>query len=155
MSKYDPIGNRAEVLSHLVEWVDLKNDIFIITSPATDEHPPISYTIGMEKNFDSPEIIIYGLPTQSSRIMLNAIKDKLKDGWKIEYNKRIPGIAHDYDTIFIDFPPDKVKEIFKMTLWYYRDTPFRTAQAVWPDENNIFPWEGGYDEGFRNYQHNI
>ena len=87
MCNDDQIGGKAAVVSHLIEWVDLKEDIFIITVQESEKHPQFSYTIGMEKNFHTPEIVVYGLPTKSAHAILNTIKDMVGGGWDIEIDK--------------------------------------------------------------------
>jgi len=148
----DQFGGQMALISQVVEWVELKNDIFIISVIGSDKSPPFSYTVGMERNFSHPEILIFGLDADISKRILNGIKDLVKEGLKIEEDQRTKGVFPEFDAIFKSLSKPEIDNLLKVAIWYYRSSTFRAMQCVWPDDKNIFPWEEGYNERFREMQ---
>lgn len=151
----------SEILKHVE---DLKSTFIVAVhgeglpdDPAPT--PPMAYTIGMWRNFGAPEICIFGVPEHTAGRILNNVRDLVRGGVVLHANKRLQGIAKEYDTVFTEIRGED--EVFKFARIYYRDhgqpddLKFPRMQLVWPDEKNVFPWEKGFNEKFQIYQPQI
>jgi len=115
---------------------------------ATDYLPSFAYTIGLWQNFGHPEVISFGLKTETLGSILNIAGEKIKAGkiFKSEY---------DYDDFFQEGPAqfinvheENMPDYFGYARWFYQYKPFPALQLVWTDRSNRFPWEPDFDEEF-------
>lgn len=106
-----------------------------------DNHPPFSYTIGMQKSFSSPELFISGLSGEVSARILNSIASEIKDGRKIENRRRYRDFFGDYESYFCLVDKSYYEEYFGKAIWFYQGENFLVLQCVWPNKTNSFPWE--------------
>ena len=68
---------------------------------------------------------------------MNELRGKLGQGLRIR-GWTFPG----------SYPPIPVKHLMGWTLWYYDHVEFPVLQAVYPDRENRFPEESGFDPAF-------
>lgn len=43
--------------------------------------------------------------------------------------------------------PGNIEDYFGYAVDYYETSDFPAIEVIWSDDDNIFPWEKGYDEG--------
>jgi hypothetical protein len=147
-----------EILDSIAEHVEGEGSTFVFTIGAVGQpgepgaHPPFSYTIGMWRNFGAPEIMTYVIHPG----VLNEVRERVREGLVIHPHKRVSKIAKGFDAIFAEVTGND--DVFNMARFYYErrgkpdDLTFPRMQLIWPDEFNIFPWEEGFNEKFRQHQ---
>lgn len=115
-----------------------------------DGYPTFAYTVGLWKMFKHPEIIVYGLPVHIARSFLNQFGNSIK-----EKSDRFM-----VDNIYHYLAGNGMKTMFKKVrdksdfgacLAFYGGD-FEAIQMVWPDTQNNFPWEDGFEAKFYNMQ---
>lgn len=121
-----------------------------------DAAPPFCYTVGLIKSFNHPEIIILGLRYEIAHPLLNTVGFQIKQGEVFSPGNRYDSITEKYDTQFVEVTLENISEYFGILIGYTRHhndaTPIRALQLVWPDPQNRFPWENGFEEKFRTAQ---
>lgn len=108
--------------------------------------PAFAYSIGLYKKFGHPEIICFGLPTNLLSSLLNHAANLIKQGEILEPNKMYSGFLSGSDVQFL--PVDKAfyGEYMGYGGWYYdMSFDFPALQLVWPDKQQKFPWEEGFN----------
>jgi hypothetical protein len=118
--------------------------------------PPFCYTIGLQRNYQHPELIVFGLKYEIAHTFLNQIGFSIQAG-----ESYIPGLKYDtlaqgFDTQFIEVLPHHFREYLGTLVGYYQylddATSLKALQLVWPDPQNRFPWEEGHDKKFLDFQ---
>lgn len=121
----------------------------IILIEATDYLPSFACTIGLWKNYQHPELISFGLPVSSLQHILNIAAETVKEGKTI-----VPGRAYDDffengTAEFVKVDTNNLGDYFGYVIDFYKTDIFPALQLVWPDRNNLLPWESGFEEEFK------
>jgi hypothetical protein len=116
---------------------------------ATPYLPGFAYTIGLWQNFGHPEIIAFGLSTNTLHLSLNTVGEMVKAGRKMEFGKIYTDeIFEQSDVQFLQVDQRNVTDYFGQAIEYYNSADFPALQLVWTDRNNKFPWEEGFETEF-------
>lgn len=106
-----------------------------------------SYTVGVFDTGGHPEIITLGLLPDTAHYALNEAAKLMRAG--IDLTK---GRHHDLigkvDCEFRPVDPKWVEHLMGWALWYYGGNDFPVLQAVYPDLQNRFPEDEGFDKAF-------
>jgi uncharacterized protein DUF4262 len=106
-----------------------------------------SYTVGVFDTSGMPEIITIGLLPDTAHFALNKAADLLRAG--VDLTKgRHRGLVGEVDCEFRSVDPKWVKHLMGWSLWYYDHEDFPVVQAVYPDLQNHFPGDDGFEESF-------
>lgn len=105
--------------------------------------PPFCYSTGLFETHRIPELIISGLPSDLSGLLMWQYAERFK-GDVLAVNQRIEKNEEQFDFFLIPVRDDKVREIALASLKYYGSHPFDCLQLVHPDLAGLFPHEDGY-----------
>jgi Domain of unknown function (DUF4262) len=104
------------------------------------EIPGFAYTIGLQKTFDEPELLVFGLPLEAAQRLLNIVGERIREGQRFEPGSAYSGLVAAHDIRFREvLDPASLRAHVGYALWYYGQTPLRLFQLIWPDENGHFP----------------
>ena len=106
-----------------------------------------SYTIGIFDTTGKPEIITVGLPTETAHCALNEAAKLLRAGVDLTRGRHRDLIGQ----VECEFRPvDRkwVEHLMDWAVWYYDGADFPVLQAVYPDLENRFPEDEGFDGAF-------
>lgn len=117
-----------------------------------EEGPNFSYSSGFWVNTGKPEVIMFGMKRE---IMHDVFWDLYRDALA---GKSLPSGLRT-DQVFANLPayafpvaPRYYRDYLGWNQWLYAGNDFPCLHIVWPDRAGIFPWERGFDEGFRDDQ---
>lgn len=114
------------------------------------DRPGWMYTIGLEQSRSHPELLIVGLEQRTSYALLTKVADDVIGGNRYEPNKPISGLIKDgYDLMPIEVMNVDEDDWFNIAKNYYGHSDFTVLQLVWPDMDNVYPWEPGYEVRYR------
>ena len=106
-----------------------------------------SYTVGVFDTSGRPEIITVGLLPDTAHFALNEAAKRLRAG--VDLTKgRHPDLIGNVDCKFRPVDPKWVEHLMGWALWYYDGDTFPVVQAVYPDLQNRFPGDEGFDKSF-------
>jgi hypothetical protein len=106
-----------------------------------------SYTVGVFDTTAKPEIITVGLLPETAHSTLNEAANLLRAG--VDLTKgRHPNLVGQVDCEFRPVDQKWVEHLMGWAVWYYDGDRFPVLQAVYPDLQNRFPGEEGFDTGF-------
>jgi hypothetical protein len=110
-----------------------------------EELNPYSYTIGLTKTFNHPEIVISGLDGEKACKILNLIGDNIKKG-KIYANSKIQydDILEKYNCEFKVINSQLYESLFGRAEWFYQKEIFDVFQCIYPDNLNRLPEHEDY-----------
>ncbi len=108
---------------------------------ATPGEPRWSYTIGIFDTCGRPELI-------TVRHLLNEAARRLREG--IDLTKgRQKGLLEKMDCEFHAVDPKWIPRVMGWANWFYEGTDFPILQAIYPDLENRFPGEAGFNIRFQ------
>jgi hypothetical protein len=110
--------------------------------------PGWSYTVGMFDTCGRPEVITIGLLDKTAHVLLNRAAEALRNGVDLT-NGRYREMIGEVECEFRPVDPKWVKHLMGWATWYYEGEGFPVLQAVYPDRQNRFPEEPGFEEYFR------
>ncbi len=115
---------------------------------ATPGEPRWSYTIGIFDTCGRPELITVGLEESTARHLLNEAARRLREG--IDLTKgRQKGLLEKMDCEFHAVDPKWIPRVMGWANWFYEGTDFPILQAIYPDLENRFPGEAGFNIRFQ------
>lgn len=106
-----------------------------------------SYSIGVFDTSGKPEIITVGLSPEAAHFALNEAAKLLRAGVDLT-NGRHHDLVGKVDCEFRPVDPKWVKQLMGWAVWYYGGEDFPVLQAVYPDSQNRFPEDQGFDKSF-------
>ncbi|KUJ52222.1 DUF4262 domain-containing protein [Chryseobacterium sp. JAH] len=120
----------------------------VILVGSTDYLPSFAYSIGLQKSYNHPEIICFGLPSNLAHGIINDIARIIKNGEKINSKKIYTNIFDNSRAVFLNVDKVNIPDYFGACLNYYGDEKFDALQLIWTDRNDIFPWEESFEDEF-------
>ena len=106
-----------------------------------------SYTIGIFDTCGKPEIVTVGLAPETATYALNEAAKLLRSGVDLT-QRRHRDLVGKVDCEFRPVDREWVEHLMDWATWYYDGADFPVLQAVYPDLENRFPGEEGFDKSF-------
>jgi len=118
-----------------------------ISSPDKDaDRPLFSYTVGAFDTSGGPEIICVGLKEGLGQFLLNEAVKRQRAGVDLSVGRH-SDLLGDVECEFRPVAKKWIEHVMGWAVWYNGDSDFPALQAVYPDRENRFPG----DEGFNKY----
>lgn len=106
-----------------------------------------SYTIGVFDTSGKPDLITVGLRPKAAQVALNEAAKVLRTGTDLSRGRHRELIG-EVECEFHPVDPKWVAHVMNWAVWYYDAPTFPVLQAVYPDLENRFPEEPGFDKRF-------
>jgi hypothetical protein len=125
-----------------------KYGLSVVAIERTDYLPSFAYSIGLWKKFGHPELISFGLTTQTLHEIINLAAEIVKSGQKLETGKVYTDFFETGKSEFISVDKRNIRDYFGYAIDFYNTNDFPALQLVWTDRNDKFPWDNGFEEEF-------
>ncbi|MFT4112346.1 DUF4262 domain-containing protein [Silvibacterium sp.] len=119
----------------------------VVNIKASDAGRGWSFTVGVYDTSGQPEILTVGLRLETAHFLLNEAAVRLRQGVDLTQGRH-SGLLANVDCEFRPVDPKWIKHLMGWALWYYEGRPFPVLQAVFPDRENRFPEDEGFDSIF-------
>ena len=106
-----------------------------------------TYTIGVFDTCGKPDLITVGLPFKTAHPCLNEAVKRQRAGIDLIVARQSELIGN-VDCEFRPVDPKWVKHLMNWANWYYGRTDYPALQAVYPDLENRFPEDEGFNQRF-------
>lgn len=107
----------------------------------SDKTPSFTYTVGLYKNFDHPELIVFGLSPQLSHAVLFTCARAAVAGRPIDLTQPTGELLQNHTCAFVRVDEEKYAEYVLSSLRFYQGSSFPLYQVVWPEVGvGVFPW---------------
>ncbi len=106
-----------------------------------------SYTLGVFDTGGKPEIITVGLRPKTAHVLLNEAAKLLRAGTDLTKGRQ-SNLIGEVDCEFRLVDQKWVKHLMGWALWYYDGDEFPVLQAVYPDRENRYQGDAGFDSYF-------
>lgn len=134
-------------LDELIPTMD-EHGLVVMAIDGTEYFPKFSYSIGLTRNFEHPEVICFGLPEDLAHVAINIVADKLKAGEGIDTTRLYDDIFEGMEVRFLPVDKRNLGDYFGYAMRLY-DGEFTALQLVWQDGQGEFPWQDGYDDNLK------
>lgn len=110
--------------------------------------PGWSYTLGVYDTCGQPEVVTVGLREETAQFLLNEAAGRLRSGVDLSAGRHRDMVG-EVECEFRPVDPKWVRHLMGWAIWYYDRGEFPVLQAVYPDRENRFPEESGFDKTFQ------
>ena len=117
---------------------------FHTTYVGAGQTPRFCYSTGIYESHAIPEIIVSSLPPNLSHELISQYVDRFRATGPL-INKRIPAEKERFDYYLVPVPLVRIQDYVLATIKYYGSDVFEFLQLVYPDTEQLFPGEEGYD----------
>ncbi len=117
-----------------------------------EANQPFSYTIGLFHSYGYPELLIYGLSSETAHAILAIAANAVTVGTPIDLDKPTIELLEGLPCVFVRIPKSAYPEHLGFARWFYEGDNFPVHQVVWPSKKGIFPWHEEATEDFREVQ---
>ena len=114
--------------------------------------PAYAYSIGLQKSFAQPEIIVFGLPPATLQAIIDRLAADVRGGARFAAGDRTGAALEDCQCTFREVPERFHASHFGYAVRFYGDAGFNALQCIWPDRRGCYPWEPEFDEELRPVQ---
>jgi hypothetical protein len=112
-----------------------------------------AFSVGLNYSFNHPEVILVGLPLETSMEIVNVIGNAVKSGVHFQAGQSYADILQDpFKCAFREVQKGRYKDYVGYALWFYEQDTFPLLQCFWPDKQFHLPWDEGCNEYVRNSQ---
>ncbi len=111
--------------------------------------PEFSYSIGIEKTLQKPEIVIVGLKSTLANSIINNYNNRVRAGEIIEPGRYYQDFLEGFDVCLIEVDKKHYMEFFGWGLWLYSGDNFRVLQLIWPTIEGVWPWDVNKSEFYQ------
>ncbi|BBM00244.1 DUF4262 domain-containing protein [Microbulbifer sp. GL-2] len=105
-----------------------------------DGEPSFTYSIGINKQQNKPDVLIMGLKSELAHSMANNYKNRLLEGEVFEPGKYYSDFLGDFDVCFVKVAKRHFEEYFGWGLWLHDGDDFEVLQMIWPTTDGVWPW---------------
>ncbi len=110
---------------------------------SNNELESFCYSIGFEESYNHPEIVIFGLARETSKIILSELATEVKNGKVFTPNQRNSDVlSGGLEVMFKEIKPSTFSEYLGIAKGFYK-RPFKAYVMLWPDKSNILSIESG------------
>jgi len=116
------------------------------------ENFQFSYSVGLYKTYNHPEVIIIGLKQDLAHAIINNIAYDIKNGKRYDEYSWSPDILDGFKCYFIGVDKSNYDEYVGVNLWLYGSDNFPLLQCIYPTVKGVYPWEDAWPESIKNLQ---
>jgi hypothetical protein len=128
---------------------DIKKFGWVVMSiKSTTYLPSFSYTVGLWKHFNHPELIAFGMTLPTLQAILNVGGEVARSGERLETGREYNIFFENGNAQLLAVDPGNLKDYFGYAIWYNGTGEFPALQLVWTDENHKYPWESNFNYDF-------
>lgn len=104
-----------------------------------------AFTVGLFQTYEHPELVVFGLPMKTAHGILLTCVERIEHGDWFDDGQVRGDVLRDYTTAIVAVDKRYYSEYLGSAIGFYDGTDFPALQIVWPDKENRFPWQAGYD----------
>lgn len=106
-----------------------------------------TYSLGICDTCGQPELIAVGLPSEVAKFCMNEATRRMRNG--VDLTKALQtDLIRSVDCEFRLVAPKWVERLMNFANWYNDGVGYPVLQVIYPDLQNRFQWEEGFDQRF-------
>jgi hypothetical protein len=147
MNEHDPRcegTDDAQVLADVAEY-----GWHVVKVFEKEETPGWAFSIGLYRNFNHPEVVVFGLDGDLMHSVINSVGDNVRAGKVFEVDADYPDLIEAYSCTFKPVSPVWYYDFLGYANWFYKNQSYPVLQCIWPDRNSRYPWEPEFNPNWR------
>lgn len=108
---------------------------------ADNDEPCFTYSIGINKQLQLPDIVIVGLKREIAQWIAQEYNHRLKQGEIFEVGKLYSGFLEGFDICFEKVSKRHYPDYFGWGIWLHQGDKFEVLQLIWPSTAGFWPWD--------------
>lgn len=114
-----------------------------------EKDPNFTYTVGITKKENQPELIILGLRSELAHWIANEYNRRVQEGERFYEERFYSGFLNGFEVCFKPVAR-KFKEEFMLSCnWLYQGTDYVALQLIFPTVDGVWPWEPTSSDSFK------
>jgi hypothetical protein len=111
-----------------------------------EDEPTFAYTVGLQRLFKHPELILVGLPHETAGGILNLIGERIRAGERFDGGSIVEGVLQNDIALRLRAVTSReaYREHVGYALWFYGGDWFPLLQCLWPDKGARYPGDDGF-----------
>jgi hypothetical protein len=101
--------------------------------------PPFAYTVGFAASFDHPEVVVVGLPKETSEEILKSVQIMIAGGRAYEDGDLSDDILDGFPVRYRLISRGLLVANLVQAVVFYGDRVFDALQLLWPDRDGNYP----------------
>ncbi len=126
-----------------------KNGCHIIHDEDDDTRPSVTYSIGMKKSIQCPDVAITGMDKDTAHFLINEYLYRIRDGETFEADKTYDEFLEDALITFKVMDKGYYESVCPHALWFYDNDDFTMLHLIWPDIDGVWPWQKKASKEYR------
>jgi hypothetical protein len=115
-------------------------------------HHGWAFTVGFTQTFGHPEVVVFGLPADVLRTILETIGHELRKGRKFPDGHEDATLTPPYRCVFRGVYAGWLGAVLPAASWFYGERVYSAVQLFWPDREQRLPWDSGFDKSLADFQ---
>lgn len=121
------------------------------------EHAEFAYSVGLWETVNTPELIVFGLPSQLMHNMIWDVVHQIKNGSILSEGSRWENLIEGYDCVARKVHESNFREHVGSAMWYHTHRKAKTKleafQLFWPGViDRLYPWDKNSHQSVRDAQ---
>lgn len=114
--------------------------------------PGFSYSIGLYKTYEHPEIIMIGLSQDLMHSLINSMASEIKKGKVYTAFQFDDDILENFDCYITEVSKDNYYPYVVQASNYYGNDDFPLVQCIYPTTKGIYPWDERWPNEIKDLQ---
>jgi hypothetical protein len=147
---------RDQIRKQVQEKLDRYGWTVIAVGPE-NKRPPFAYSVGFEKTFGTPEVVMIGFDPNLMQQLIGELASGMKGrGLKMPVEGgRMSKVIQKFDVLLRPVPDDVTYPLSKIAQNFQAPKTARLLQMVLPDPNGLFPGEEGCNPDYADFQNPV
>lgn len=103
--------------------------------------PAYTYTVGISRTCDAPDIAVFGLQHAPGHRLVHAYNVRVRRGERFASGQLAAGFLKDQDCALRPVHPSQCAAYFEWNGWLHDGREFPMLQLVYPSMEGIWPWD--------------
>lgn len=134
-----------KILDHIEQFGCSVTSVF----DPDDQNPPFSYSIGIARQTDAPELIIVGLESKLAHRLINEYNRRVIAGERFVPEVLDLGFLDGFAVQFRPVARAHREDYLRSACWLHDGPDFDALQLIWPSTSGVWPWDPAASDWLR------
>lgn len=116
------------------------------------QEPPFSYSIGIARSSQAPELIVVGLRPELGHWLVNEYNRRVRAGEHFSPGMLYADFLEGFQVQFGTVDRQHRAEYMRSASWLHGGPDFAALQLLWPSTSGVWPWEPEANEWLKSNQ---
>jgi hypothetical protein len=124
----------------------------VVSVADLNDRPGWAFSVGLQRSFDHPEVIVFGLPENANRQVVDRVAHDVATGTPHPVGSTSDSLLAGLHCEFRAVAPGWCETFLGYAVWHYGRDGFRAVQLLWPDRDGRLPDHPEFDAELTRHQ---